>query len=742
MKYLSALLVLAMSTLSIFPQGGTGTTPTVRYNTVAEMVAATVQNVPANSRLSALVTGRVTANDGGGGVFYFTSASATATNLGTVFPSTGVAGRWIRGDSDVLNALWFSGADVGLKVNNAMSALGANGGTIRIPSGTYTGASTMLLTNSPAVTLIGDGFQSTKITFTGSGIQCGNSVAETKIKVSGLGLYGPDTGGNGSTYGVFVTPGNTVHTIVSDNYLTYFKTNVIWGHTSGGAFGGLVADNEIQVFSNQIGISVGYNAAATSLSRNRIQGFNGSSDTGSVGVLIHGGAGYDAITIEQGFIEGMGRQVVITNDYGNIVNVTISGVHFEEGGTAGGAASVGVDVGGSITSISIRECVFLESTAGAGPSACTNAIVIRDGVKNFSWRDNYTFNHLGNAVRNLNTDAVAGYSIIGGKSFDALSPVFDSFIGVDFNLNGRDNINVIKAMTNSTIYVTNLFQSPNLTVTSGTVGLGSSTASPTLFHTAGDGVLVTRPSSYAVLTLTGVNTLGGVIQFKDSGGVVNAEIDGFGTAAGEDPNFWIRTSGTKRWGILSGSSTLHGFGASTVQTSTGILTLNSDTYVKVAGAGILSADIGFRVNNGATSGNYLRGNGTSFVSSSIQAGDIPTTVLTSGTYTPTLSNVANLDSSTAFTCQYSRVGSVVTVSGKVTVDPTTTLTLTQLGISLPIASALTQQEQVGGSASASNIASQSAAVRGDATNDRAEMVWVTADVTSQPMYFSYTYLVQ
>ncbi len=40
--------------------------------------------------------------------------------------------------------------------------------------------------------------------------------------------------------------------------------------------------------------------------------------------------------------------------------------------------------------------------------------------------------------------------------------------------------------------------------------------------------------------------------------------------------------------------------------------------------GILSVVTGFRINNAATSGQYLRGNGTNFVSSAIQAADVPT----------------------------------------------------------------------------------------------------------------------
>lgn len=114
--------------------------------------------------------------------------------------------------------------------------------------------------------------------------------------------------------------------------------------------------------------------------------------------------------------------------------------------------------------------------------------------------------------------------------------------------------------------------------------------------------------------------------------------------------------------------------------------------------------------------------------------------LAAGTYTPTLTNVANLDASTAYQCQYIRVGATVTVSGQVDVDPTASV-VTQLGISLPIASAIGAPEDVGGVAFASGIAGQGAAIRGDAANDRAEMVWIAADVTNQPMSFTFSYQV-
>lgn len=112
----------------------------------------------------------------------------------------------------------------------------------------------------------------------------------------------------------------------------------------------------------------------------------------------------------------------------------------------------------------------------------------------------------------------------------------------------------------------------------------------------------------------------------------------------------------------------------------------------------------------------------------------------SGTYTPTLFNVANLDASTAYTAQYMRVGGVVTVSGKVDVDPTALLS-TKLGISLPVASTLSAAEKCSGNAVANSIASEAAAIEADTVNNRAQMEWISVSVANHSMYFDFTYQV-
>lgn len=112
--------------------------------------------------------------------------------------------------------------------------------------------------------------------------------------------------------------------------------------------------------------------------------------------------------------------------------------------------------------------------------------------------------------------------------------------------------------------------------------------------------------------------------------------------------------------------------------------------------------------------------------------------LAAGTYTPTLFNTTNLDASTAFKCQYLRVGQIVTVSGRVDIDPTTTALSVVLGISLPIASNIGAVNDCAGVAAA--IAFQeAAAIRGDIANDRAALVFIAVDVTNHTFYFTFTY---
>lgn len=116
-------------------------------------------------------------------------------------------------------------------------------------------------------------------------------------------------------------------------------------------------------------------------------------------------------------------------------------------------------------------------------------------------------------------------------------------------------------------------------------------------------------------------------------------------------------------------------------------------------------------------------------------------LIASGTYTPTLTSVANVADKTAYQCQYLQVGTTVTVSGRVDIDPTLTATTTQLGISLPVASNFGAAEDCAGVAFCPSVATMGAAVVADAANNRAQIEFVSSEITNQPFSFTFSYQV-
>lgn len=109
----------------------------------------------------------------------------------------------------------------------------------------------------------------------------------------------------------------------------------------------------------------------------------------------------------------------------------------------------------------------------------------------------------------------------------------------------------------------------------------------------------------------------------------------------------------------------------------------------------------------------------------------------SGTYTPTLTNGTNVATSIAYACQYMRVGSVVTVSGKVSIDPTAT-GITILSLSLPIASTLGATENLGGTTICQGI-SQFGSILG--LSGLARMDIISTNTAIQDYYFTFTYII-
>jgi len=124
----------------------------------------------------------------------------------------------------------------------------------------------------------------------------------------------------------------------------------------------------------------------------------------------------------------------------------------------------------------------------------------------------------------------------------------------------------------------------------------------------------------------------------------------------------------------------------------------------------------------------------------VNADDVALTVPTaSGTYTPTLTTVANVAASSIYAAQYLRVGNTVTVSGRVDITPTAGAASTQFRLTIPVASNFGFAYHAGGTFAASNVASVSGAVSSDSGTDEALFTFVSTGTAALTMWYSYTY---
>lgn len=113
----------------------------------------------------------------------------------------------------------------------------------------------------------------------------------------------------------------------------------------------------------------------------------------------------------------------------------------------------------------------------------------------------------------------------------------------------------------------------------------------------------------------------------------------------------------------------------------------------------------------------------------------------SSTWTPTLTKITNLDAVTAFSCQYMRVGNVVTVGGRFDADATAAGAV-ELAMSLPVASNFTAQGNASGTLFEATLgATQAGVVLADPTNDRLSLRYVASLTTNRTFVFHATYVI-
>lgn len=118
-------------------------------------------------------------------------------------------------------------------------------------------------------------------------------------------------------------------------------------------------------------------------------------------------------------------------------------------------------------------------------------------------------------------------------------------------------------------------------------------------------------------------------------------------------------------------------------------------------------------------------------------------VVYSATYTPTLTAAANVGTLAVETVWYSRNGKMITVFGSITGTPASgSGTVTQIGITLPVATDLTLAHQLSGHCQYQSGNRDSGYVVGDATNNRAEINFKSNATANDRVNFSFSYMLQ
>lgn len=209
--------------------------------------------------------------------------------------------------------------------------------------------------------------------------------------------------------------------------------------------------------------------------------------------------------------------------------------------------------------------------------------------------------------------------------------------------------------------------------------------------------------------------------------------------------------------------------SATLSAVTGIESLSatfSTSGIREAGKGVIRSNLTNGLNVGTMnstpvsffSNNILRGSfnssgvfnvvnqagtGARLVQASSTGDQSATLTVASSTYTPTLTSVTNVASSTAYVTGYLQIGTSVTVFGKVTIDVTTAgSTATELGFSLPVASNLAAEEDLGGAAESDVSGGLGIRIKADATNDRASFVFKAASASNDNYNFQFSYQVK
>lgn len=468
----------------------------------------------------------------------------------------------------------------------------------------------------------------------------------------------------------------------------------------------------------------------------------GGSITGITDLAVaDGGTGASSLT---GYVKGNGTSAFTAS--GTIPSTDISGI-----GTISSQNSNNVSItGGSITGITD----LAVADGGTGVSSITG-IVKGNGSSAFSaavaGTDYLAPGAVGSlAAQNANNVTITGGSITGITDL----AVADGGTGAS-TLTGYVKGNGTSAFTASnTIPNTDISGLGTLSTQDGTfsgTSSGTNTGDQNIFQTiavagqsdvvadtttdtltlvAGSGITLTTNATSDSITIAATSGGGGTVtSVAVSGGTT-----GLTTSGGP-----ITTSGTITIAGTLGAAN-GGTGATTLTgyvrgNGTSAFTASSTIpNTAITGLGTMSTQ---NANNVAITGGYLQTSKTNVEAPVSTDGNI-----FSGTYTPTLTDSTNVGSSTAYKCQYMRVGNVVTVSGRVGIDPTTADVATELFMSLPVTASLVDNEDLAGVFASSNSGTGNCGNIRAATATETALFSIVPDSNALRSYFfTFTYLI-
>ncbi len=261
------LLALSLTAL------GQGTTPTFQVKTVADLTNTAIPTI--NNRLSALVTGRTTENDGYGGLFFYQTNAVTTVDGGTIFKPATANGRWVRQYSGALEAGWFGAigngvADDTAALQLAIDAIMGSGthSTLQLSDGIYKTTATLNIrattNNTDTVQIVGLG----NVGATSFSPMAWNG---TMIRYSGVNATGPA-----------IRAGNDT------NFLFRVEIRNLRIGTSGQSPepDGIVISHASEVFLDNVNTTSGFNAGIVmrGISNSRFERLK--SEGNAIGVLV------------------------------------------------------------------------------------------------------------------------------------------------------------------------------------------------------------------------------------------------------------------------------------------------------------------------------------------------------------------------------------------------------------------------------------------------------------------------